>query len=97
MVAFLIAYARCSTDQQDLTAQRDGLIGLGVPANHIYGRCCMGASPRAAGLADALSSCPSIRIEVWLRWFPVPTGCDHDGRCAGTCAMHCLIERSKSC
>jgi hypothetical protein len=28
MAAFLIGYARCSTDQQDLTAQRDGLIGL---------------------------------------------------------------------
>jgi len=25
MAALLIGYARCSTDQQDLTAQRDGL------------------------------------------------------------------------
>ena len=30
MAALLIGYARCSTDQQDLTAQRDGLTSLGV-------------------------------------------------------------------
>jgi DNA invertase Pin-like site-specific DNA recombinase len=36
MAALLIGYARCSTDQQDLTAQRDGLIGLGVPAHRIH-------------------------------------------------------------
>ena len=28
MAALLIGYARCSTDQQDLTAQHDGLIAL---------------------------------------------------------------------
>ena len=36
MAALLIGYARCSTDQQDLTAQRDGLAALGVAANRIY-------------------------------------------------------------
>ena len=30
MGALLIGCARCSTDQQDLTAQHDGPIGLGV-------------------------------------------------------------------
>jgi hypothetical protein len=30
MTALLIGYARCSTDQQDLTAQRQGLAALGV-------------------------------------------------------------------
>ena len=30
MAALLIGYARCSTDEQDLTAQRDGLTSLGV-------------------------------------------------------------------
>jgi hypothetical protein len=52
-------------------------------------RCCTGFLAGAvawahhrerAGWADASSPCPSIRIEVWLRWFPVPTGCDHDCR-----------------
>ena len=33
MAALLIGYARVSTDQQDLTAQRDG---LGVAVNRIY-------------------------------------------------------------
>ena len=36
MVALLIRYARVSTDQQDLTAQRDGLAALGVADNRIY-------------------------------------------------------------
>ena len=36
MSALLVGYARCSTDQQDLTAQREGLLGLGVEADRIY-------------------------------------------------------------
>jgi hypothetical protein len=36
MTALLIGSARCSTDQQDLTAQRDGLAALGVADNRIY-------------------------------------------------------------
>ena len=36
MTALLIGYARCSTDQQDLTAQRDGLTALGVADNRVY-------------------------------------------------------------
>jgi len=36
MAALLIGYARCSTDQPDLTAQRDGLFALGVAGNRIY-------------------------------------------------------------
>jgi hypothetical protein len=35
MGALLVGYARCSTDQQDLTAQRDALLGLGVEADRI--------------------------------------------------------------
>ena len=35
MAALLIGYARCSTDQQDLTAQRDGLAALGVADNRV--------------------------------------------------------------
>ena len=36
MAALLIGYARCSTGQQDLTAQRDGLTSLGVEPGRIY-------------------------------------------------------------
>ena len=36
MTATLIGYARCSTDEQDLTAQRQLLLGLGVAPDRIY-------------------------------------------------------------
>jgi len=36
MSALLVGYARCFTHQQDLTAQRGGLLGLGVEADRIY-------------------------------------------------------------
>ncbi len=35
MNALLVGYARCSTEQQDLTAQRDGLLALGVEVDRI--------------------------------------------------------------
>ena len=36
MVHTLIGYARCSTDKQDLTAQRQALVALGVAEDRIY-------------------------------------------------------------
>ena len=36
MSALLVGYARCSTDQQDLTAQRDALLAMGVEAERVY-------------------------------------------------------------
>jgi DNA invertase Pin-like site-specific DNA recombinase len=36
VTATLIGYARCSTDEQDLTAQRQTLLGLGVAEDRIY-------------------------------------------------------------
>jgi DNA invertase Pin-like site-specific DNA recombinase len=33
MSALLVGYARCSTDAQDRTAQREGLVALGVTAD----------------------------------------------------------------
>jgi DNA invertase Pin-like site-specific DNA recombinase len=36
MTGTLIGYARCSTDEQDLTAQRKSLVGLGVDEDRIY-------------------------------------------------------------
>jgi len=38
MAALLFGYARCSTDQQDLTAQRNGLATLGVALNRVYAK-----------------------------------------------------------
>jgi DNA invertase Pin-like site-specific DNA recombinase len=50
--------ARCSTDQQDLTAQRDGLIGLGVPANRIsVDHGLTGTNRERPGLREALAAC----------------------------------------
>jgi DNA invertase Pin-like site-specific DNA recombinase len=35
VATILIGYARCSTDEQDVTAQHDALTGLGVMADRI--------------------------------------------------------------
>ena len=58
MVALLIGYARCSTDQQDLTAQRDGLLALGVDTSRIYvDHGPTGTNWDRPGLREALAAC----------------------------------------
>jgi DNA invertase Pin-like site-specific DNA recombinase len=58
MAALLIGYARCSTDQQDLTAQRDGLVGLGVPAHRSHvDHGLTGTNRQRPGLREALAAC----------------------------------------
>ena len=58
MAALLIGYARCSTDQQDLTAQHDGLIGLGVSPGRIYvDHGLTGTNRDRPGLREALAAC----------------------------------------
>src|SRR4051812_47818030 len=58
MSALLVGYARCSTDQQDLTAQRDGLSGLGVEAERIYVDHGLTSTNRERpGLREALAAC----------------------------------------
>jgi DNA invertase Pin-like site-specific DNA recombinase len=58
MVALLIGYARCSTDQQDLTAQRDGLLGLGVDSARVYvDHGLTGTNRDRPGLREALAAC----------------------------------------
>ncbi len=53
----LIGYARCSTDTQDLTAQRDALAGFGVAANRIYVDHGLTGTNRARpGLREALAA-----------------------------------------
>lgn len=53
-----IGYARVSTDEQDLTAQRDALTGLGVSAERIYvDHGLTGTNRERPGLREALAAC----------------------------------------
>ena len=53
-----IGYARVSTDEQDLTAQRDGLRALGVAAERIYvDHGLTGTNRERPGLHQALAAC----------------------------------------
>jgi len=55
--AALIGYARCSTDEQDLTAQRQRLAELGVPEDRIYlDHGLTGTNRDRPGLAQALAA-----------------------------------------
>ena len=54
----LIGYARVSTDEQDLTAQRDALAALGVGSARIYVDHGLTGTNRARpGLREALAAC----------------------------------------
>src|SRR5215213_2853110 len=57
MTATLIGYARCSTDDQDLTAQRQLLLGLGVAPDRIYlDHGLTGTTRNRPGLDQALAA-----------------------------------------
>jgi DNA invertase Pin-like site-specific DNA recombinase len=58
MSALLVGYARCSTDAQDLTAQRDGLAQLGVARERVYvDHGLTGTNRDRPGLREALAAC----------------------------------------
>ena len=58
MTGLLIGYARVSTTEQDLTAQRDGLTRLGVDRDRIYVDHGLTGTNRARpGLREALAAC----------------------------------------
>jgi DNA invertase Pin-like site-specific DNA recombinase len=58
MGPLLIGYCRCSTDDQDLTAQRDALRRLGVAPKRIYAdQGFTGRNRQRPGLASALAAC----------------------------------------
>ena len=57
MTATLIGYARCSTDRQDLAAQRLALLELGVAEDRIYtDRGLTGSTRARPGLDQALAA-----------------------------------------
>jgi DNA invertase Pin-like site-specific DNA recombinase len=56
-VGILIGYARCSTDKQDLAAQREILLGHGVAEDRIYlDHGLTGTKPDRPGLREALAA-----------------------------------------
>ena len=58
MTALLIGFARCSTDEQDLTVQREGLASLGVTPDRIYvDHGLTGSNRERPGLREALAAC----------------------------------------
>lgn len=60
MASMLIGYARCSTDEQDLTAQRNALLSLGVKPQRVYvDHGLTGTNRVRPGLREALAACHS--------------------------------------
>lgn len=58
MSALLVGYARVSTHDQDLTAQRDALAALGVSDERTYvDHGLTGANRERPGLREALAAC----------------------------------------
>jgi len=58
MSGLLIGYARVSTDEQDLTAQRDALGALGVSTDRVYvDHALTGTKRDRPGLREALAAC----------------------------------------
>ena len=58
MTELHVGYARVSTDEQDLTAQRDALAALGVEPERIdVDHGLTGTSPERPGLRQALAAC----------------------------------------
>jgi DNA invertase Pin-like site-specific DNA recombinase len=58
MGGILIGYARCSTSEQDLTAQRDALAVMGVAPDRVYvDHGLTGTNRERPGLREALAAC----------------------------------------
>lgn len=58
MTALLVGYARVSTEQQDLTVQRDALSALGITPDRIYvDHGLTGTDRNRPGLREAMAAC----------------------------------------
>ena len=69
----LIGYARCSTDKQDLSAQRQALQGLGVSSDHIFtDHGLTGTSRARPGLDQALAAVRQGDTWSWPSWTALP-------------------------
>jgi predicted site-specific integrase-resolvase len=78
MVALLIGYARVSTDQQDLTAQRDGLTALGVADSRVYvDQGLTGTNRKRPGLREAWAL--TAKVTRW--WSQTRPACAVVARC----------------
>lgn len=61
-----VGYARVSTDEQDLTAQRDGLAAFGVDPKRIYvDHGLTGRNADREGLRQALAQRVGTAIHSW--------------------------------
>src|SRR5438067_1647485 len=61
----IIGYARVSTDEQDLTAQRDALTAMGVAPERIYVDHGLTGTNRARpGLREAMAACRAGDVRV---------------------------------
>jgi len=74
-----IGYARVSTEQQDLTAQRDALTLLGVPTERLYvDHGLTGSNRDRPGLREALAACRAgdelvvTKLDRLARSLPTP-------------------------
>ena len=60
LVEIKVGYARVSTDEQDLTVQRDALAAMGVEPDRIYvDHGLTGSNTNRPGLREALAACRS--------------------------------------
>lgn len=58
MAGHIIGYARVSTNEQDLTTQRNGLAALNVPEDRVYvDHGLTGTNCERPGLCEALAAC----------------------------------------
>ncbi len=80
MSGLLVGYARVSTEEQDPTAQREALAGLGVEADRVYvDHGLTGSDRERPGLREAMAACHRGDTLVVTRFDghgPPPRGAD---------------------